>query len=242
MRSDRRGFTLVESLLVVVLVGLLTALLLPVLAHARASVRDVMSVANMRTHAQVLAAYAVDWDDYYPALADPDATWSIIRGGGQIQTCRYFESVLFWNIGLCDQYYDGVVDHESFRHPAAHPDANAPLDVSYLLSSAFLASPAYWEEKTRIGPSQWGPSRLSSVVFASDKAAIVEVHPDRGLPTIVVKRGIGVAFVDGSGGRFDADDLVKPYLHGDGTWWGTWLPVGVYGMHTVEGWSGRDRH
>lgn len=177
----RPGFTLIETILVVLLTALVMGLLLPTLGNARASARDTVSVANMRSHAQVLAAYAADWDDYFPAFADPKATLSVVRGCDEVLVFRYFETVWAWRYALCEGYYNGALGHASFFHPAAdpnrHPDDTKNLGISYLLSSAFLAAPAYWEPETRTGPSQWGHSRLSSASFPAQKALMTEVIP-----------------------------------------------------------------
>ncbi|MCL4740715.1 MAG: hypothetical protein KJZ54_00770 [Phycisphaerales bacterium] len=242
----RPGFTLIETILVVLLTALVVGLLLPTLGSARASARDTVSIANMRSHAQVLAAYAADWDDHFPAFADPKATLSVVRGCDEVLVFRYFETVWAWRYALCEGYYNGALGHASFFHPAAdpnrHPDDTKNLGISYLLSSAFLAAPAYWEPETRTGPSQWGHSRLSSASFPAQKALITEVHPVRWLPLPRGEDGIGLAFLDGSAGRFAKADLIEPYRNGEGSWDGTWLPVGIYGMHTIRGWDGRDRN
>ncbi|GIK19729.1 MAG: type II secretion system protein [Leptolyngbya sp. PLA2] len=241
----RRAFTLLEMILVVLLTALVTGLLLPTLGHVRASARDTVSVANTRSHAQVLAAYAADWDDYFPAFADPKAKRSVIRGCNKVIVFPYFHTVYLWQYALCEDYYSGVLKHRSFLHPAADPDPSPDdpknIGINYLLSSAFLAAPAYWEPETRTGPSQWCHSRLSSASFPAQKALITEIHPVRWFPHPGVEDGIGLAFVDGSAGRFAKADLIEPYPNGEGSWDGTWLPIGIYGMHTIRGWDGRDR-
>ena len=231
-----RAFSLIEMILVVLLIGIVTSLLMPALAAARDSARDTISLGHLRSHAQVLGAYAGDWDEFYPAFADPDATLSVVRGCGTTHTFLYFESVIFWNIALCEGYYSESLKHKSFWHPARKTFEDGIFDTDYLLSSAFYAAPSYWDAKTRRGREQLGPSRLSSVVYPASKAVVVELHPARGLPTHITQEGIAMSFADGSAGRFSAEELQAPYAKGD-----EWLPVGVFGMHTIRGWAGRDR-
>ncbi|MEM6751204.1 MAG: prepilin-type N-terminal cleavage/methylation domain-containing protein [Planctomycetota bacterium] len=71
IRSNRptRAFTLIELLVVIAIIALLIGILLPVLATARSSARLAICAANLRSHAQAVAAYAVDFDDAKPPLA-----------------------------------------------------------------------------------------------------------------------------------------------------------------------------
>lgn len=230
-------------MLVVVLIGLLAALSIPTLSGVRDTARDGVSLSNLRTHAQVLTMYASDSNGLVAGYADPDATFSVVRGCDDTLAFPYFEAVHAWATALCDGYYSGRGARESFFHPDADRDDGV---ISYFLSSSLLASPPYWERRTRTGPDQWRIGRLSDVAFASGKALFTEWHPRRGLPIAPRGRmrttgGIGLGFADASAGRFNPAGLLQPYPFGDGQGEGTWLPIGVYGMHTVRGWIGRDR-
>lgn len=52
--------------------------------------------------------------------------------------------------------------------------------------------------------------------------------------------GVALGLVDGSANRFHTRDLVPPYPFGDGREHGSYLPIGIFGLHTVNGWLGRD--
>jgi len=58
-----KGFTLVELLVVISIVGLLTAILLPCLGTVREKARQVVCLAHLRTIGQALYIYAHDNDD-----------------------------------------------------------------------------------------------------------------------------------------------------------------------------------
>lgn len=64
--SGRRGFTLVEVLVVVSIIALLLGILVPALGGARESARVVACQANQRSVGQGIFAYAHDFDDALP--------------------------------------------------------------------------------------------------------------------------------------------------------------------------------
>lgn len=61
-----RGFTLTEVLVVVGIVGLLIAILIPVISSARSRARQVACISNQRQIIMALKAYAVDHAGHFP--------------------------------------------------------------------------------------------------------------------------------------------------------------------------------
>lgn len=65
MRNRRSGFTLIELLVVIAIIALLIGVLLPALGKARGTARRVVSMANLRSNAQYVAAYSGDWKESF---------------------------------------------------------------------------------------------------------------------------------------------------------------------------------
>ncbi len=70
-RCVRRGFTLVELLLVVSIIALLIGLLLPALGSARRAGRAAVNLANVRSLGQALHYYMNDWEALVPVRLPP---------------------------------------------------------------------------------------------------------------------------------------------------------------------------
>jgi len=66
----RRGFTLIEILIVLAIIALLAALLLPVLSSVRAAGRSAACISNLRQLGQAMQQYTAD-NDHYPRGLDP---------------------------------------------------------------------------------------------------------------------------------------------------------------------------
>ncbi len=87
LRSRRQsgGFTLLELLIVVGIIGLLVAILLPALSGARQQARRVQCLANLRGLGQGMANYAGEYSDVLPPgrlpKIDDCNSVSAIRGG-----------------------------------------------------------------------------------------------------------------------------------------------------------------
>ena len=69
-----RGFTLVELLVVIAILGILMAILLPVLAKMKARARKAQCASNQKQWGVALISYAGDNRNYFPSNVDGSHT------------------------------------------------------------------------------------------------------------------------------------------------------------------------
>ncbi|XVJ59418.1 MAG: prepilin-type N-terminal cleavage/methylation domain-containing protein [Tepidisphaera sp.] len=242
-RAAPRGFTLIESLVVISIVAIVIALSMPVLAKVRTQSRLTKSLTNLRTHAQVITLYTNDWKDTYPHFISAASG----RGGfdspclpGRTST-YYFSQSSRWHLVLGPVYYGGC-STSVFTTPETATEGFSVGDHSeYQIPCVFQAAPEYWSDSTHVGPSQWRAVGAHEVLFPDRRSLVWAARP-----WDFTEVGAGdvarLAFVDGSA-------AAVPSLHGgidaypyDGPYEGA-VHSGLTApaMHTRLGVRGRDR-
>ena len=159
-RTNARGFTLTELLVVLAVILVLVALLLPALTRAQAQARFIKCAAQMREvlHAQMM--YANDYNNAKPPLALMNGralTWAqyvapnlkadkqVVGNGLLIE--RYLRSpepLLDPSEAMAD---DAAIDRANWYNPLATSAGSSyiyfwqhPLDADYTYSSTFFRS------------------------------------------------------------------------------------------------------
>ncbi|QOJ00554.1 MAG: DoxX family protein [Phycisphaeraceae bacterium] len=248
--QPRTAFTMIETILVVALVGLLVALVAPSIGRAREHARHAASLSNLRHHAAITTAYATDWSDSAPYGVSPESPISVLRcpSRGIAAAVRYFDFNIYWNISLAEGYYDADPWSRAFRSPALiGPIPAFPTPTtSYALSCTFLASPEHYNLSTRqIPPIGFRAVRLHEVLFPGHKSFHADrwVGKDQGRERPRFPSPTLVGFVDGHAERIDNPQESDP---GDGRL--TLLDYNGHHLgrfefpylHTFDGVRGRD--
>ncbi|MBL8763449.1 MAG: type II secretion system protein [Phycisphaerae bacterium] len=243
VRLGRSGFTLQEILVTCCVIGILAAVVLPSIVLVRGAARNAASLSHLRTHAQVFAGYATDYQDMLPYFTPPESSTfrMMCQSRGEVSG-PHFATHVAWNYGMADRAYGGNPNHETFYSPARARTGG----TSYYYGCAFLASPEYWNPSTRVGPAQWGAAHLSSAVYPSKKmlmmdyAAILESQTGGRAwqdPSIALRW----AGLDGSATSSSLAEIAAGYEEGDGNFPGLIHLVDYpFGMHTIGGVRGRD--
>jgi prepilin-type N-terminal cleavage/methylation domain-containing protein len=237
----RSGFTLIETLVCLVVIGVLLAIAIPSLTSVRHNSRVSATLSNLRQHGAILHSYSADWSDTLPYLGKRGEARVVIRcKAADIEmTTGYFQTASFWWLALCDDYYDGTWN--SRVH--ASPLGDGVLG-SYVLSCAGLADPKYFEAESRFAPpEQLRPVRFSEVVFPGKKSLVIDqsvvAFVDR---QAIVGQMVQLGLCDGSAMNARVARLKAQYGLGDGPYfeYGAHHPAIVPATHTVSGVRGRD--
>lgn len=241
VQGERQAFTLVETLLVIALIGILIGLALPYLAGARDKAREVSALALIRGHGQILQTYSADYAGFFPVIGHPDKSTTIRVGDREIEL-TYWHAEFKWIYALADQYYDGRIGHPSL-FPPGHEDGGSPFKYT----ESYLAVPDFWATETRTGRQQWRAVPAALTAYPSAKgvltswAARVPVqgkpatysHPDDMLQE--------TAFADGSARTIVRRDFLPWMQTGEGDYPGReTTPLGWPVLHTMKGAQGRD--
>ena len=68
--AGKKGFTLIELMAVIAIIGILAALLFPVFAKARAQAKQTQCISNLRQIGAAMAMYMTDHDEQFPQALD----------------------------------------------------------------------------------------------------------------------------------------------------------------------------
>ena len=150
MKSKRdRGFTLIELLVVIAIIAILAAILLPVLAKAKAAGQRAVCLSNLKQWGLADTLYLNDYEDAFPypryqAYATPsdqdNPTWVDINsyhihhlGGDDVwfnALPKYVGSMPLyrWALGSSKSQFNATAGHNIFACPTAYTQGIDPMD------------------------------------------------------------------------------------------------------------------
>lgn len=123
----RRGFTLVEIMIVVIIIGMMTAMALPALNRVRETAQNNRTVRDLRTFADAFHMYATETGTY-PADGAP-ATLPI-EMAGRISSAKWSAPTAIGGYYDWDFQSSGVTAAVSVSSPTASMEQLLRLDVA----------------------------------------------------------------------------------------------------------------
>lgn len=162
-----RGFTLIEVLVTIGVIGVLLAILIPVLAGGRSTAQRTASLANLRSIGQLVHAYTEQYDETYPW-----ATGGINGCGIKMQFLPVWQMTRLWPVAMHEvippRQLVPIILAPGARREGPEQACGQP--PSYEYSASFLARPEAWDGRTTAGDALLRGVSTGMVVHPASKA------------------------------------------------------------------------
>ena len=217
-----RAFTLVEILVVIGIIGILIAILTPVLRGARGAARETVCLANMKTCHLDLQSYLSAEGEYPFMPADQWYDLSPPPAGSRLYTGSHWDHATLWpsvmhDIAPWPEHYAAWVCPGSPREPGAPWKSIEGSRLgdgrgSYALSDAFRADPRLWSPGAQADPALLRPVKPHEVRSPAAKVLFFDsemAHLDP-LATDIEKDPRPMAFADGHAAIRKRSESITP--------------------------------
>ncbi len=173
----RKGFTLVELLVVIAVVAILSSILMPVFGRARAAARSTACVSNLHQIGQAFMLYVQDWDGNLPA-AMPYAAVAPEGRAWMTALQPYVQDARIW---VCPENTEPVPSYAYntlLGFPrlmgVAHGYGGLALDAITVPANTFLAydTPNQWAHANNLNGA------MGSYTIYVMPGQLAERHPD----------------------------------------------------------------
>lgn len=178
-QSRAHGFTIIEILVSIVVIGVLIAILLPALAGARKQAKDTTILSSIRQAGVAVTDYTNEENGYLP-----------FRGKVHAPRALYFRGqAMFWPTTLLDHGID--LDG---KLPRTRLTESKVIETFFWLTHAAHARPEYWGDDDSVIENDllYEGARIDEALFPSRKGMLIDVAFNE------QSTGASVAFLDGS--------------------------------------------
>jgi prepilin-type N-terminal cleavage/methylation domain-containing protein/prepilin-type processing-associated H-X9-DG protein len=192
--KPRFGFTLIEVLVVIAIIGVIAAILFPVIASARESAKGTTCLSNLKQLAVGLNLYAQDYNDNHP----------------EIRPTAFGERVSF-PMGWAGKLYPFIKSTDVFHCPddSTPIDASAPSAIRYPVSYGMNGNLSLSSSLSQVASA---PKTVWLFEVSGNQTVITQSEEGKAPGLFVTRSAAG----DGTSGGILASTLVAHSGPGDG--------------------------
>ncbi len=208
-RQRRSGFTLIELLTVIAIIGILAAILIPVVSAVRESARRSSCSSNLRQIGTALQMYLVDHDDVMPGPYWSTAAIHRYNQGGSARVGRDLAVYLDLPRPRAEFLVADILVCPGFRAQMSEDDV--PTGISYRVNSGAGAGGQRADYQAFLYPGASGSRHLSDIEVPSRTWALTDHHGSGNLAPQPLHPGYrNVVFLDGHVETFTLSDYPHP--------------------------------